>query len=252
MGASFSVCVDAVFRGKDFLESMSAIKHAGFEAYEFWSYWDKDIESIYDQQKKLNLTPVAICTKFISLTNPATRDAYIHGLKETLTVAEKLGCKMIISQVGSDTGQSRTAQHESIIAGLKQCVHCLERRDIVLAIEPLNVRVDHADYYLYSSDEAFDIVKAVNSDNVKVLYDIYHQHITEGDIINGIENNIDKIGHFHAAGYPGRHELYNGEINYPEIFQRIQGTGFSRYIGLEYFPIEEVSAGLKNALRMIK
>ncbi len=118
----------------------------------------------------------------------------------------------------------------------------------MLVFEPLNTLVDHKGYYLYSSEEAFRIADQVNSPKVKVLYDIYHQQITEGHLIKRITKNIDKIGHFHAAGNPGRHELYFGEINYSEVFKAIDETGYTGSIGLEYFPIEEPEKGIKAYL----
>ena len=124
----------------------------------------------------------------------------------------------------------------------------LEREGITLLVEPLNTLVNHPGYFLASSEEAFDIVKQVGSQYVKVLFDIYHQQITEGHLIANIRENITWIGHFHAAGNPGRHELSNGELNYEQIFKAIDETGFTGYIGLEYFPLEEPSIGLKHLI----
>ncbi|MFT6620803.1 MAG: hydroxypyruvate isomerase, partial [Limisphaerales bacterium] len=87
--------------------------------------------------------------------------------------------------------------------------------------------------------EAFDIVDQVGSPNVKVVFDIYHQQISEGHLIRNIVSNIDKIGHFHAAGNPGRNELQRGEINYAEVFAAIRATEFDGYVGLEYWPLDE-------------
>jgi len=114
-----------------------------------------------------------------------------------------------------------------------------------LVLEPLNVYVDHVGYYLYSSQEGFDIVEAVGSKNVKLLFDLYHQQIMEGNLIRNSTNNIYKIGHFHAAGSPGRHELYIGEVNYPEVFKAIDEAGYRGYVGFEYFPVEESTKGIK-------
>ena len=113
-------------------------------------------------------------------------------------------------------------------------------------IEPLNEKVDHAGYYLVRSDEAFAIIDEVASENVKVVFDIYHQQISECDLITNIGDNIEKIGHFHAAGNPGRNELSSGEINYPEVFSMIQQANFHGYVGLEYWPKREPVEGLKE------
>ena len=97
-----------------------------------------------------------------------------------------------------------------------------------------------------SSAEAFEIIEEVGSDRVKVLFDIYHQQITEGDLIRNIRENISRIGHFHAAGCPGRHELDTGELNYPNIFHAIREAGYTGYVGLEYFPEKPVLEGLRK------
>ena len=240
---NISVCIDAVFNGKDFVESMNVLNVDGVIAFEFWSWWDKDVEAIQLAKERLGLTAVACCTKFISLVDESKRDDYLNGLQESITVAQKLGCKTLISQVGDDIGIERTLQKQSLIDGLKTAVSLLEVADIQLVFEPLNTKVDHPGYYLTHSDEAFEIAEAVGSPHVKVLFDIYHQQITEGNIIQNITENIDKIGHFHAAGNPGRHELYKGELNYPEIFRAINSAGYQGHIGLEYFPLEEPLQG---------
>jgi hydroxypyruvate isomerase len=87
---------------------------------------------------------------------------------------------------------------------------------------------------------------------VKVLYDIYHQQITEGHLIHNITTHIDKIGHFHAAGNPGRHELTKGEINYPAVFAAIEAAGFDGYVGLEYFPKQDPAFGLREVAQWFK
>ena len=115
----------------------------------------------------------------------------------------------------------------------------LEAAGITLLVEPLNELIDHQGYYLVKSAEAFDIIKQVASPNIKILFDIYHQQISEGNVINNILANMEYIGHFHAAGNPGRNELQRGEINYPPLFAAIKQSNFSGYVGLEYWPLAD-------------
>ena len=119
-----------------------------------------------------------------------------------------------------------------------------------MVVEPLNLRVDHQGYFLSGSDEAAEILKEVGSPNVKMLFDIYHQQITEGDLIRRIQKYLPCIGHFHAAGNPGRHELYQSEINYPYVFQAIENEAYEGYMGLEYFPEDAPEAGLVYAKKV--
>lgn len=243
----FSVCIEALFHGWNLTDSLKAIKEAGMDAFEFWSWWDKDINAICEAKDELGLEISAFCTKFISLVDPGKRKEYIVALDETIKAAKLLGCKTIISQVGDERpGVDRVEQRRSLIQGLKECAPRLENEGITLVFEPLNTIVDHKGYYLYSSEEAFGIEAEVGSKNVKVLYDIYHQQIMEGHLISRIVSNIDKIGHFHTASNPGRHELTIGEINYTEIFKAIENTGYKGFIGLEYFPLGDAVEGLKD------
>lgn len=243
-----SVCIEAVYNGRDFIESMKEVSSLGVKAFEFWTWWDKDLGAIKKAKEELNLEVATFCTKFVSLVDPAKREEYIKGLKESIEAAKFLGCRTLISQTGNDTGMPREFQRQSMIDGLKACAPMLEEAGVTLVLEPLNLYVDHPGYYLYSSAEGFEIVEKVASSNVKLLFDIYHQQIMEGNLIRNITSNIDKIGHFHAAGNPGRQELYFGEINYNEVFKVIDAAGYKGYIGFEYFPVEEPRKGIEAFL----
>lgn len=243
----FSVSLGAVFSGSSMLDAMRSSAACGYSASEFWGWWDLDIQAVQREKDALGMEIAALCTRFVSLVDPAERVRYLRGLEETIEVAKKLGCKRIISQVGNEMpGSSREKQAESIIHGLIAAVPLLEDAGILLVFEPLNTLVDHKGYFLWSSDEAFAIEAAVNSPSVKVLFDIYHQQIMEGHLISRIQQNIHRIGHFHAAGNPGRHELDCGEINYPEIFRAIEQAGYEGFVGLEYFPLKNPMEGLKR------
>lgn len=243
-----SICVDAVYIGKDFVESLKEINSCGVKAFEFWTWWDKDLKAIKAVKEELGLEVVAFCTKFVSLVDASKREEYISGLKESIEAAKFMGCKTLISQVGNDIGSPRAEQRKNIVDGLKACVPLLEEAGITLVLEPLNIYVDHAGYYLYSSQEGFDIVDTVGSKNVKLLFDLYHQQIMEGNLIRNCTGNIGKIAHFHAAGNPGRHELCIGEVNYAEVFKAIDVAGYEGYVGFEYFPVEEPAKGIKAFL----
>ena len=247
-----SVCVDALFNGKDFVESLGAIKKAGIDAIEFWSWWDKDLDKVKKAKEELGIEIIAFCTKMVSLVDASKRTEYLVGLRESIKVAKALDCKTLISQVGNELYNStEIEQHENLVEGLRACAPILEEEGITLVIEPLNILVDHMGYYLSRSKEAFKIIDEVGRPNVKVLYDIYHQQITEGHLISTITSNIDKIGHFHAAGNPGRGELTTGEINYIEIFRAIDAGGYKGFAGLEYFPKQNAVDGLKSLLHII-
>ena len=241
-----SISVDALYFGKDIYKGLEEIKSCGYDNFEMWGWWDKDITRLIEIKNRLEMNLTACCTKFISLVDHSEINKYIDGLKESIDAAKKLGCTRLISQTGNDTGKSRQHQQEAMINGLRTCAPLLEESGITLVVEPLNTRVDHKGYYLWSSDEGFRIIEEVGSPNIKLLYDIYHQQIMEGDILRRVVPNITSIGHFHAAGNPGRNELYYGVHDYNRIFKAIKDTGYKSYIGYEYFPVDPVTEKKKK------
>ena len=248
----YSVCVDAVYRGKDFLESLAKCHALGFDCVEFWSWWDKDIDAVSEYIRKNNMTVSTFCTKFISLVDPQCRDAFLEALEQGIFAAEKLGCHQMIVQTGADTGLPREIQMENLRNGLLVSQRLLEEHNFTLLLEPLNTKIDHQGYFIKSSDEMADVLEELNVPCFQMLFDIYHQQISEGDLLRHIEKHFSKIRHIHAAGNPGRHELYRSEINYSYIFEELERMGYEGYVGLEYFPVDEPEKGLEILARSQK
>lgn len=235
-----SVCIESVFEGKSFEDACAKVKQANISAIEFWTWWDKDLDELLQATNTYELDISACCTKFISLVDKTKREKYLSGLEDSIKAARKINTRILISQVGDFLpGISREEQKQSLIDGLKEAAKVLKNTGITLVVEPLNEKVDHKGYFLIKSNEAFDIIKEVDRNEIKIIFDIYHQQISEGNLLSNILPNIDKIAHFHAAGNPGRNELQRGEINYREIFRAIQKTNFNGYVGLEYWPLDE-------------
>ena len=232
---NFSICVDALYNKKDFYEGMKEVKELGYKAIEFWSWWDKDIPKLIKTKEELGLEISTFCTRFISLNEEATRADYINALKESIATCKSLGCKSLITQVGNDVlSLSRAEQIANIIKGLKEAAPLLEEADITLLVEPLNIKVDHKGYFLSSSKEAFQIIKEVGSPKVKVLYDIYHQQITEGNLIPNIEAAWSEIAAFHLGDNPGRNEPTTGEINFKNVFKYIYSRKYEGVLCMEH------------------
>lgn len=249
----YSACIPALFGGKTAREALAAAKSAGLKHYEFWGWNEEQIASYAQAQVEFGMTPVAMCTTFHELTDPNGREKYVEGIQKTIPVCKKLGCKNIISQVGPERSDiSRQAQHESIVAGLKAAAPYVEEAGLVLVFEPLNIRVDHVGYYLWSEEEAFRIQEEVGSPNVKVLIDLYHQAVMDDLDIGMIVANLDKIGHFHMAGVPGRHEpLIDCKVDYAAVLGAIRKAGYTEAVGLEYFPVYPVEEGLKTLVEQL-
>jgi len=147
-------------------------------------------------------------------------------------------------------GPTRAAQRELVVGKLQAAAPLLEDSGMTAVLEPLNVLVDHAGYYLVTTAEGLGIVDEVGSPNVKLLYDIYHQQISEGNVIRNLTENLDRIGHVHAADNPGRWEPGTGELNYAVIFRKLDEAGYQGYVGLEYRPSKDPAETLREVLAL--
>ena len=235
----FCIPVPCFFGGLDFSEAIRKIAALGFDAAETYRWKDLDLDKVKNTLDETGVELLSMCTTEFNMTNPEKRGLWLDGLKESCIAANKLGVKHLITQVGQDTGASRDFQHESIVNCLKAAKPILDEYGVIIMIEPLNTYVNHPGYYLTSSKEAFDIIREVNHPFVKVVYDIYHQQVMEGNIIPSITGNLDCIAHLHAAGHPGRHELQLGENDYRVIFDAVDKAGYKGACGLEYNPTME-------------
>ena len=181
------------------------------------------------------------------MTAPEYRQSWLDGLKESCEAANKVGATRLITQVGADTGEPREKQHESILEALEAAKPILADSGVTVMLEPLNTYVNHPGYYLWSAYEGFDLIKEANHPNIKLIYDIYHQQVMEGNIIPSVTGNLDLIAHLHCAGHPGRHEPWLGENNYNYIFDAIDKAGYKGACGLEYTPTMDPIESLKKA-----
>lgn len=236
----YSVCIDALYSGEDITETLFSVKAAGFDTIEFWSWPGRDLEKLETGIRQLGMQVSCFCTDGWSLTDPKEWEPYLEGLKRSISVAKRLGCDKLITQAGPERQEiSHQEVLSNIAEGLKRCVPILEKNQITLMLEPLNLQVDHPGYSLAHISEALEILEKVNSKQVKLLFDIYHQQITEGNLLSNIRRALPYIAHFHTAGVTRRGELDEGEINYPYLFAKIKEMGYLGYIGLEYTPHRE-------------
>ena len=244
------VPIPCFFGNIPFETAVEKIAALGYRYAEIYGWKQLDLISAAKALKDHGVTLLSMCTTEFCLTDPAKREAWLSGIAESCEAAAAFGVKKLITQVGPDTGASRAEQHFSVIEGLAAGAPLLEKAGVTVMIEPLNTLVDHPGYYLTAAEEAFAIVRAVGSENVKVVYDIYHQQISEGNIIPNITGNLDCIAHLHAAGHPGRHELQYGESDYRNIFAAVDAAGYTGACGLEYSPLLPAEESLAEAKRL--
>lgn len=237
---------------EDFCAAIRSAAALGYQAVETYDWRMLDTSAVSRTLSETEVELVSILVIENRLTHPECRDLWLESLRATCEAASRMGVKRVITQVGNDTGAPREAQHTAIVKTLIAAKPILEQYGVTVMPEPLNIKVDHPGYYLTSSAEAFDICREVDSPFVKIVYDIYHQQITEGDIIPTVIKNLDLIAHLHAAGHPGRHDLWEGELNYKYIFDAIDRAGYQGACGLEYGPLEDPTESLRRAMSLYR
>jgi len=244
-----SVCIEMVYDDDPFHERVHRTAAAGVNAVEFWDWREKDMDAIKTAADEAGVDIVG-CLAGGELTDPEAADDAVETIRESIETAGDLGVPTLIATTGPDQeALNRATQHENIVDVLSRVAPDAEDADVTIALEPLNTAVDHPGYFLTTSAEGFDIIDEVGSENVRLLYDVYHQQITEGNVIQTITENVDRIGHIHIADVPGRHEPGTGELNYTNIFDAIDEAGYDGYVGCEFAPTgdpDDAMAGVRE------
>ena len=178
----------------------------------------------------------------------------IKDFTEGISLVADAGYKNLICFSGSRKGMDDETGLKNCADGLKQILSLAEKKGVTVMMELLNSKVDHKDYMCDKTPWGVELCKRISSPNFKLLYDIYHMQIDEGDVIRTIQNNNQYIGHYHTAGVPGRHEINETqELYYPAIMDAILKAGFKDYVAQEFMSIgktnEEKFKALKDAVR---
>ena len=183
-------------------------------------------------------------------------DAKPHVLKavrETVTAAKCLGTPNIIMITGDERSDiSREYQFENCVSTLKEAAKIAEAEGITLCVEPLNRIVDHKGYFLNTSKDGFDLIRAVDSPSVRLVFDVYHQQVTEGNIIRNLTENLELIGHIHIADNPGRNQPGTGEINYNNVFTALKNSSYDKFIAFECgttVPLDKLLLDMKMLIK---
>jgi len=178
-------------------------------------------------------------------------DKVVNSLREHIEFADANGLPNVICFSGNRRGMSDEEGLENCAVGLKRIVGFAEEKNVTICMELLNSKVDHADYMCDRTPWGVALAKKVGSPRFKLLYDIYHMQIMEGDVIRTIRDNKEYIGHYHTGGNPGRHEIdETQELQYPAIVEAILETGYDGYLGQEFIPEREPLASLEQGFRI--
>lgn len=181
----------------------------------------------------------------------ANHDRLVQGAERLLPLVAEAGIPQMIVFSGNRRGMSDAEGLENCAKGLKRIMPLAEKHGVTVIMELLNSRVDHGDYQCDRTPWGVELVKRVESDRFRLLYDIYHMQIMEGDVIRTIERNKDFIAHYHTGGNPGRAEIdETQELNYRRIAQAIADTGFKGFVAQEFIPRKDPMTSLKRAIEI--
>lgn len=239
----YSYCIDMMFAEMDFYKRFEYAKKCGADAVEFWKWSNKDIVRVKEELAKneLSFSIFNIDCKDEQLSydlsrgilNAGRKEEFILALKESIPVYKELDAKGMIVLIGETLDIPYEEQIDNIVKCLEATVPIIEKENVTLLLEPLN-DIDRQNYFLPRSKEVFEIIKQVNSPNVKILLDLYHEQLMAGNLINTIKENLPYIGHVHVADVPERHEPGTGEIHFQEIFKQLKEISYDEYVGFEF------------------
>ena len=244
--------------GSDIFNQLEFIKDQGFKAFEDNGMKNRDAktqEKIGDFLLNNNMKMGVFVAHKIYWNEPNLasgdlnkRNEFLNDISTSVDVAKRLNAKWMTVVPGHlDLRKDMNYQTQNVIETLKQASGLLEKHDLTMVLEPLNFR-DHPGLFLTESPQAFQICKAVNSKSCKILFDIYHQQIQEGNLIPNIEASWNEIAYFQIGDNPGRNEPTTGEINYKNIFRYIYDKGFNGVLGMEH---GNSVNGLEGELKLI-
>ncbi|MDB4751925.1 TIM barrel protein, partial [Flavobacteriaceae bacterium] len=191
--------------------------------------------------KKYNLISTMCEGAEISLTegfnNPKYHDILVENYTKHIKLVAEAGYTNLICFSGNRAGIDDETGLQNCVDGLKKILPLAEQHGVIIQMELFNSKVDHPDYMCDNTSWGIELCKRLNSPNFKLLYDIYHMQISEGDIIRTITDNHHYFGHYHTAGVPGRNEIDSTqELNYPAIMKAILKTGYSGAVAQEFIP----------------
>ena len=182
--------------------------------------------------------------------DPANHAMLLRELETTIPLAAKAGVPNVIAMFGNRNGRGDDEAITACADGLGRIKALAEEQNVTVCVELLNSKVDHADYQGDHTAFGVAVMERVGSPRVKLLYDIYHMQIMEGDVIRTIRANIKHLGHFHTGGVPGRHELDDSqELNWHAVARAIAESGFDGYLAHEFVPTRDPLTSLREAVR---
>ncbi len=235
-----SPCIEWQFADEcpDMADRVRAAKAAGFDHAEFHLWRDKDVEAVTAALAETGVQLTGLCVDpRRSLVDPAEHGELLNAVRDTIEVAKKLGSPaMIIASGFTREGVSAQDHFNAAVSVLKQAAALAEASGMMLVLEPLNDRVDHPGMYLVSTTLGLDLIEAVGSPNLRLLYDLYHSTVMGEDMEAVLAGRMHLVHHIQIADMPGRGEPGTGGIDWAALIATLKRLGYHGDIGLEYRP----------------
>jgi hydroxypyruvate isomerase len=241
-------------------EEFELAAKAGFQSvesltqYAAWS--DTDIERVRNLCRTHRMTVDTVLAQQdwkkrpVSIVDPAHRETFLEDVRKAIVYARKLGIAHISVTSGlAAAGKTVEQQYASLTEGIKRAADLVAEAELTLLVEALNSLVDHPGCFLTSNVDSLKLVKELNLPHVRLLFDIYHEQISRGNIIRTLAEAAPYVKVFHVADNPGRNDPGTGEIDYPNVYQAIRKTGYAGYIGMEYHPLADPLASFTKAVK---
>ena len=231
-------CIDTLYIELPFLERIAAAGRDGFAAVEFWHWQDRDMAAVRRAAEAAGIRVAGFNGDGpFSLIDPGRREEYLAYLAPSMDAAKAAGAaSLTIHSNALGEGLSDTVRLCALYEGLKACAAMAEERGIMLHLEALNPITDHPGNFLVTTAMAAELTALVGSPRLKILYDIYHMQLSEGNLMGNIRAWHGQIGHVHAADAPGRHEPGAGEIAFSAVLDCLETAGYDGLVGFELFP----------------
>lgn len=258
-----SVMMWTLKKNGTFDENLERVAQAGYKQVElvteFKSWSAADMARILARMQTLGISFDAMAGLTLGFADPAGGDAFLSELKTVILVAKRLGCGQIILVSGkriaapvaeSGSAYEDKAQHAASIETLKRAAELLSAANIQGVIEPID-RLENPTIYLDGVTEAFEMVKSVDSPSVRVLYDLYHEQRTHGNLIEKLQQKIALVGLIHVADVPGRHQPGTGEVDYGNIYRALAQLKYAGTIAMEFYPTGDIVANLREAREQV-
>jgi hydroxypyruvate isomerase len=259
---ALSIMLWTVFTDLPFEERLAKVAEAGYSNVELVGEYNREnwtaaeFERANAARKRLGIHFDATAGMHTGITDPANRDAFLAELGQALTPMETLECPAMIVLSGNVVpALTHQAQHDACVEALKQAAKLVEGRQI--AGQPVRLLLEciHLDenphYFLTSANEGIEIVRAVNHPQVQFLYDIYHEQMSFGNLIDKLDKHIDVIGLVHIADVPGRHQPGSGEVNYGNIYRKLAGLNYRHNVAMEFLPVGDPVETLRAAKQLV-